>query len=93
MAVSGVDGFIVGPYDLTSSMGIPGEFSNLNYLEVMNKIREDAKEINVSAGVHIVEPDNKQLKKSIDEGYKFIGYSIDIRMLDHSCRSTLKSIK
>ena len=93
MSVSGVDGFIVGPYDLTSSMGIPGEFSNLNYLEVMNKIREDAEEMNVSAGIHIVEPDTKQLKKSIDEGYKFIGYSLDIRLLDHSCQSALKSIK
>jgi len=93
LSVSDIDGFIVGPYDLSGSMGIPGEFSNPQYIEAMNKIREVAREMNVSAGLHIIEPDKDQLMKSIDEGYKLIGYSLDIRMLDHSCQSALKSIK
>jgi 2-dehydro-3-deoxyglucarate aldolase len=93
LSVPGVDGFIVGPYDLTSSMGIPGEFSNSKYLEVMERIGKIAKDMNVAGGVHIIEPDPKQLKQRVSEGYKFIAYSLDIRMLDYSCRSALESIK
>jgi 2-dehydro-3-deoxyglucarate aldolase len=49
--------------------------------------------MNVAGGVHIIEPDPKQLKQRVSEGYKFIAYSLDIRMLDYSCRSALESIK
>ncbi len=93
LSVPGVDGFIVGPYDLTSSMGIPGEFSNSKYLDVIERIGKIANDMGVTGGVHIIEPDTKELAQRIDEGYKFIAYSLDIRMLDYSCRSALESIK
>ena len=93
LSVPGVDGFIVGPYDLTSSMGIPGEFSNSKYLDVIERIGKIANNMGVTGGVHIIEPDTKELAQRIDEGYKFIAYSLDIRMLDYSCRSALESIK
>ena len=93
LSVPGVDGFIVWPYDLTSSMGIPGEFSNSKYLDVIERIGKIANNMGVTGGVHIIEPDTKELAQRIDEGYKFIAYSLDIRMLDYSCRSALESIK
>lgn len=93
MSVDGVDGFIVGPYDLTSSMGIPGEFDHPEFLEVMESISKHAREMDLMGGVHIIEPNPDDLQSRIDEGYKFIGYSLDIRMIDHSCRSALNIIK
>jgi len=92
-SVPGVDGFIIGPYDLTSSMGIPGEFNHPEYLEVMDDIRKIAKEMNVPGGVHIIEPDVEQLKKCLDDGYEFIAYSLDIRMLDSACRYAFKGLE
>ena len=59
----------------------------------MNEIHKTAKKMNALGGVHIIEPDPNQLKKSIEEGYKFIAYSLDIRMLDNSCRIGLNKIK
>ena len=93
LSVPGVDGFIIGPYDLSSSMGIPGEFNHPRFLDVMDEIKEVATEIKAVGGIHIVEPDPTQLDKRVAEGYKFIAYSLDIRMLDVSCRSALKGIK
>ena len=92
-SVPGVDGFIIGPYDLTSSMGIPGEFNHPEYLEVMDDIRKIAKEMNVPGGVHIIEPDVEQLKKCLDDGYEFIAYSLDIRMIDSACRYAFKGLE
>lgn len=93
LSVPGVDGFIVGPYDLSASMGIPGDFTNPKFSSVMNEIYKTSKEMNVLGGVHIIEPDPDQLEKTINEGYKFIAYSLDIRMLDNACRLGLKKVK
>lgn len=93
LSVQGVDGFIIGPYDLSSSMGIPGQFANPKYLEAINKINNISKEMGAIGGVHIIEPDPLQLKEKILDGYKFIAYSLDIRMLDHSCRNAFKELR
>ena len=92
MSVPGIDGFIVGPYDLSGSIGVPGEFSHPKFIEAMKNIGEISKEMDAIGGVHIVEPDLQQLSKIIKEGYRFIAYSVDIRMLDEACRVALNSI-
>jgi len=35
LSVQGVDGFIVGPYDLSGSLGVPGEFENPKVIEAL----------------------------------------------------------
>jgi len=84
-----VDGFIIGPYDLSCSMGIPGEFSNPRFLEVIELIRDLSRQLDKPGGVHIVEPDPQLLKQAISDGYHFIAYSVDIRMIDSVCRNGL----
>ncbi|VAW71380.1 2,4-dihydroxyhept-2-ene-1,7-dioic acid aldolase [hydrothermal vent metagenome] len=86
LEVAGVDGFIIGPYDLSCSMGIPGEFEHPEFVAAVNEIRNIGRELNCSAGIHIVEPDTERLEQSIKDGYKFIAYSVDIRMLDVAAR-------
>jgi len=92
LSVPGIDGFIIGPYDLTSSMGIPGEFSNPKFLKVMDQIKQISADMKAIGGMHIIEPDPDELVKTIEDGYKFIAYSLDIRMLDHSCKLALNKI-
>jgi 2-keto-3-deoxy-L-rhamnonate aldolase RhmA len=96
LAVRGVDSFIIGPYDLSCSMGIPGKFDHPEFKKIMSKIMKiSAKQESVS-GLHVVEPDAKQLADAIDSGHKFIAYSVDIRMIDVVARegiSTFKRIK
>ena len=91
-SVKGVDGYIIGPYDLTGSMGIPGEFSHPDFIIAMERIKGIAHDMNITGGIHVIEPDIKKLKNIIDEGYCFIEYILDIRMLDFTCRSALQAI-
>jgi len=93
LAVPGVDGYIIGPYDLTGSMGIPGEFEHPDFLKVMEKVNAVIAKSNIPGGTHIIEPDPEKLQECIDKGYRFIAYSVDIRMLDVSCRKGLESLK
>lgn len=93
LAVPGVDGFIIGPYDLSCSMGIPGQFEQPEFISAMTHIRETGKRLGCPAGLHIVEPDLQRLEQTIREGYTFIAYSVDIRMLDVSVRQGIAKMK
>ena len=92
MSVDGVDAYFVGPYDLSGSLGVPGQFDYPEFLAAMEQIREIAKKCGIPGGVHIVEPDAEQLKKSIEQGNQFIAYGADIRMLDTVCREGLMQV-
>ncbi len=93
LTVPGVDGFIIGPYDLSCSMGIPGQFENAEFINTMAYIRETGQRLGCPAGLHIVEPDLQRLEQTIREGYTFIAYSVDIRMLDVSVREGVAKMK
>ena len=93
LSVSGVDAFIIGPYDLSCSMGIPGEFENPKFIKTMERIIKISSELNAVSGLHVVEPDKEKLNKAIEAGHKFIAYSVDIRMLDIAARSGLNEYR
>ncbi len=92
-SVEGVDGYIIGPYDLSGSMGIPGQFDHPDFLAAMERVRKIAGDMNMIGGIHVIEPEPEQLEQRINEGYRFIAYSLDIRMLDVACRKGLNHIK
>ena len=77
LRVDGLDAIIVGPYDLSASMGITAEFSNQKFINIMIQIKNLCDKANISCGEHIVYPKPAILKKRISEGYRFIAYSID----------------
>ena len=92
LSVDGVDAYFVGPYDLSGSLGVPGQFDHPEFLKAMDRIPEIAKKCEIPGGVHIVEPDAGQLKQSIERGNQFIAYGTDIRMLDTVCREGLMQV-
>jgi 2-keto-3-deoxy-L-rhamnonate aldolase RhmA len=92
-AVEGVDGYIIGPYDLSGSLGVPGQFDHPDFLAAMDRVRKVAAEMKMTGGIHVIEPEPEQLEQRIDEGYRFIAYSLDIRMLDVASRNGLEHIR
>jgi 2-keto-3-deoxy-L-rhamnonate aldolase RhmA len=93
LTTKGVDAFIIGPYDLSCSMGIPGDFTNPLFIEALNYIRQAGERLGCATGIHIVEPDIELLEKVIKEGFNFIAYSVDIRLLDVSLRAGIQKMK
>lgn len=87
LSVEGVDGFIIGPYDLSGSLGVPGQFDHPDVRSALDRIRQIAKSIDALAGYHVIPPDPKALKAKADEGYKFIAYSLDTLFLEKQCKS------
>jgi 2-keto-3-deoxy-L-rhamnonate aldolase RhmA len=92
LAVEGVDGYFVGPYDLSSSLGIPAQWAHAKMTEAMARIREVGGASDKAPGIHVIEPDPEAVRQKVAEGYRFIAYSLDIRLLDQTCRQGLEAI-
>ena len=80
--IEGLDAILVGPYDLSASMGLTAQFDHPDFCAIMHKIQALAAAKSIPAGVHVVAPDPDQLLKCIEEGNRFLAYSIDAVMLN-----------
>src|SRR5262249_34991777 len=52
LAVPGVDAVLVGPYDLSCSLGIPHEYEHPRFAEAVRTVFQKARAHRVGAGVH-----------------------------------------
>ena len=84
LSVDRLDAIMVGPYDLSGSMDLTGQFENAQFLKTLGIIAEKASEHKIPMGAHIVEPDRKILESKILDGYQFIAYGIDSIFLYNS---------
>jgi 2-dehydro-3-deoxyglucarate aldolase len=82
----GVDGFIVGPYDLSCSLGCPGDFQAPEFVEAMDDVRRFLRPDAKPGGVHIVHSDPSDLDRRIEEGYRFIAYGVDMVFFSEKAR-------
>jgi 2-dehydro-3-deoxyglucarate aldolase len=81
LTVGGLDAILIGPYDLSASMGLTAQFDHPDFCATMEKIRTLAAVKAIPAGVHVVAPSPQQLQQRLGEGYRFVAYSIDAAML------------
>ncbi|HEV8661318.1 MAG TPA: aldolase/citrate lyase family protein [Thermoanaerobaculia bacterium] len=93
LGVAGVDGYIIGPYDLSASMSLPGKLDHPDVAAAIDRVKAVGARMNKAGGVHIVEPDQRLLNRYVDDGFRFIAYSVDFRMLDCACRAGLEAVK
>jgi len=90
--VPGVDAAFIGPYDLSSSMGITGQFDHPDMITAKQFILDACQAHGVAPGIHVVQPDADEVVRSIDKGYRLIAYSLDITMLLKACQDGLTNI-
>jgi len=93
LSTTGIDGSIIGPYDLSGSSGYPGEFEHPEVKKALEKYETLCKELNKPMGIHVIPPDNEEVLKFIKKGYKFIAFSLDTLFLGTKCKKELLKIK
>lgn len=86
MSVDGIDAFIIGPYDLSASMGLPGKFNDPSVAEALTEVTNFIKTSEKPGGYHVVHSEPSMLQKRIDEGYKFIAYGDDMVFFSEKLR-------
>ena len=93
LQVGGVDGIIIGPYDLSGSMGYPGEFERDDVKEAVQKVLDRCKALGVPSGFHVVDTDPKKLQEKIDQGCTFLAYGIDYFFMRDAAMQGMNKLK
>ena len=91
--VNGIDGIIIGPYDLSASLGIPGELNSPLLTESLMIVEKVCKEVGFPLGYHVINPEFQDVLKKINAGYTFIGFSLDFFFLGNKVRFEMKGLK
>ena len=92
-ATEGIDGIIVGPYDLSASMGYPGEYDREDVKEALERIDLIAKKLNKPLGFHVIDSGYSKTLDKIRKGYSFLAFSIDFFFLGDKAREEMKLLK
>jgi 2-dehydro-3-deoxyglucarate aldolase len=92
LKVEGLDAILVGPYDLSASMGITGKFQEQIFSEVMTKIRVLSNKFGIPFGMHVVAPQPESVQEKIKDGYQFIAYSIDAVFMSSVCQNPISNL-
>lgn len=93
LSYPGLDGTIVGPYDLSASMGYPGDYYRDDVLEAIQKVESTTLASNKSLGFHVIESDHSHTLQKIKKGYTFLAFSIDFFFLGDLARNQMEILK
>lgn len=89
LQVPGLDAILVGPYDLSASMGLTAQFEHSRFTGLIQRIVDTARAQRIPCGVHVVDPDRAVLEQRLAQGYRFIAYSIDAVFLRRASAAPL----
>ena len=78
LAVEGVDGFIIGPYDLSASLGRPGDWHHADVRAALDEVARIVRSGPKPGGYHVVHSDHAELEARLAAGYRFIAYGDDM---------------
>jgi 2-dehydro-3-deoxyglucarate aldolase len=93
LKVKGLDGILIGPYDLSASLNITGKFENSLFKETINKIKKLSKEAGVPVGLHVLDNNFSSLKKLKQKGFNFFPYCTDAMLLNKAIKNSLNKNK
>jgi 4-hydroxy-2-oxoheptanedioate aldolase len=79
LAVGGIDAVMIGPADLSISLGVPGEFQNPKMVEAMEKVRDSCLKRGIAPGTQTRSSALAKFWK--ERGMLFLGCSNDTAML------------
>lgn len=89
--VEGVDILFIGPYDLSQSLGIPGQVNNPKVVSEMKKIVEKAKKKNKIIGTFTDTPEDLRMWREL--GLQYLSYSVDIGIFMDACSTLINDFR
>jgi 2-dehydro-3-deoxyglucarate aldolase len=76
-----VDGVMVGPYDLSGSLGVPGQINHDLVNNAIEHVIDTCKRYGKSCGVHEVDPTAESVQASFNAGSTFVVLASDVFVL------------
>lgn len=89
--VDGIDVLWIGHFDLTASLGIPGDFSNRRYHEAVDRIVAAGAAAGKPVGMVCGSP--KEGRGLVERGFRILAYSIDVILYEDAVRAGLDELR
>ena len=90
-AVKGVDAILIGPYDLSSSLGKPGKVTDKVVVDAIHTVRETCHAKKIPLGFFGVTAEAVQ--PYIDQGFTLITVGVDTAFMIKSATETLQTLR
>jgi 4-hydroxy-2-oxoheptanedioate aldolase len=90
LKVEGTDLIFVGPYDLSQSLGVPGQ---ITAPAVLDKVTEIVKEVRASGKAVGIYADNiEEARRWRDLGIQFVAISVDVYIFLRACQEMVEAL-
>lgn len=89
LATPGIDAALIGPYDLSASMGRAGQLHDPDVLAAQQTILHACLRHKVAPGIHVATVDPKELERRLRQGFRFVACGLDTLFIQHGCRTML----
>jgi len=89
--VDGIDIIFIGPYDLSQSLGVPGQINHPKVLDAMKSVVNKAKLKNKIVGTFVESLEDLKMWKEL--GVLYLSYKVDVGIFFDACYSINKACK
>ena len=89
--IEGLGVLFIGPYDLSTSLGLPGQFEHPKVREAISEIVQRAAERNVAVGIWV--PDAEAARFWVAHGVRFVTVSNNELMLSGAATSLRRAVE
>lgn len=89
--IKGIDAILIGPYDLSASLGLPGQIDHPNVQKAINKIITSCKTANVRTGFFGVT--SQAVLPYKEKGFTLLTVGVDTGFIIKSASQTLAEMK
>lgn len=90
LSVPGIDAVMMGPVDLSISLGVPGDFQHPKMVEAMESVRDACLRHGVAPGTQTRTPELARFWK--ERGMKFLGCGTEAAMLLERARELVRQL-
>ena len=91
LATPGLDAILIGPYDLSASMGIPGQLQHPDVLAAQQVVLAACRKHKVAPGIHVAPVDPADVANRLAQGFLFVPCGIDTAFVREGCRTMMKA--
>jgi len=92
LAEPGLDGVIIGPHDLSISLGLPEQYDNPRFEDAVRKIISKVRAKGLGVGIHFSEGAELQIKWA-KAGANIIMHSSDITLFQQRLKGDIAAIR
>jgi 4-hydroxy-2-oxoheptanedioate aldolase len=86
-----IDVIFLGPFDMSQSLGIPGEVNHPKIQEVAERVLKVSKSFGKAAGIFVL--NGEQAKIRAQQGFQYITIGMDVMLLSNIYKSELSKAR